>query len=175
MSNLDDKVDKLEELTDANTVIAVGGVKFTPAKMMIAGTIISTVLGGLYGAFEVYKDYQDMKAQIQSYVAPDLSDFDKRLDVINNDMTATKEMVAQTTEYTNNIKNDLKTDIRSLQSVVDSVERSTKQSQRDTDISVKDVQTELRQTRKELDLAIKETNQGVDKKIQRALDNPLAN
>ena len=186
MSNLDDKVDKLEELTDANTVIAVGGVKFTPAKMMIAGTIISTVLGGLYGAFEVYKDYQDMKAQIQSYVAPDLSDFDKRLDVINKDMTATKEMVAQTTEYTNNIKNDLKTDIRSLQSVVDSVERSTKQSQRDTDISVKevqtevrqavkDVQTELRQTRKELDLAIKETNQGVDKKIQRALDNPLAN
>lgn len=175
MSNLDDKVDKLEELTDANTVIAVGGVKFTPAKMMIAGTIISTVLGGLYGAFEVYKDYQDMKAQIQSYVAPDLSDFDKRLDVINKDMTATKEMVAQTTEYTNNIKNDLKTDIRSLQSVVDSVERSTKQSQRDTDISVKDVRTELRQTRKELDLAIKETNQGVDKKIQRALDNPLAN
>lgn len=175
MSNLDDKVDKLEELTDANTVIAVGGVKFTPAKMMIAGTIISTVLGGLYGAFEVYKDYQDMKAQIQSYVAPDLSDFDKRLDVINKDMTATKEMVAQTTEYTNNIKNDLKTDIRSLQSVVDSIERSTKQSQRDTDISVKDVQTELRQTRKELDLAIKETNQGVDKKIQRALDNPLAN
>jgi len=175
MSNLDDKVDKLEELTDANTVIAVGGVKFTPAKMMIAGTIISTVLGGLYGAFEVYKDYQDMKAQIQSYVAPDLSDFDKRLDVINKDMTATKEMVAQTTEYTNNIKNDLKTDIRSLQSVVDSVERSTKQNQRDTDISVKDVQTELRQTRKELDLAIKETNQGVDKKIQRALDNPLAN
>ena len=175
MSNLDDKVDKLEELTDANTVIAVGGVKFTPAKMMIAGTIISTVLGGLYGAFEVYKDYQDMKAQIQEYVAPDLSSFDKRLEVISKDMTATKEMVAQTTEYTNNIKNDLKTDIRSLQSVVDSVERSTKQSQRDTDISVKDVQTELRQTRKELDLAIKETNQGVDKKIQRALDNPLAN
>jgi len=175
MSNLDDKVDKLEELTDANTVIAVGGVKFTPAKMMIAGTIISTVLGGLYGAFEVYKDYQDMKAQIQEYVAPDLSSFDKRLEVISKDMTATKEMVAQTTEYTNNIKNDLKSDIRSLQSVVDSVERSTKQSQRDTDISVKDVQTELRQTRKELDLAIKETNQGVDKKIQRALDNPLAN
>ena len=175
MSNLDDKVDKLEELTDANTVIAVGGVKFTPAKMMIAGTIISTVLGGLYGAFEVYKDYQDMKAQIQEYVAPDLSSFDKRLEVISKEMTATKEMVAQTTEYTNNIKNDLKSDIRSLQSVVDSVERSTKQSQRDTDISVKDVQTELRQTRKELDLAIKETNQGVDKKIQRALDNPLAN
>jgi uncharacterized protein YoxC len=175
MSNLDDKVDKLEELTDANTVIAVGGVKFTPAKMMIAGTIISTVLGGLYGAFEVYKDYQDMKAQIQEYVAPDLSSFDKRLEVISKEMTATKEMVAQTTEYTNNIKNDLKSDIRSLQSVVDSVERSTKQSQRDTDISVKEVQAELRQTRKELDLAIKETNQGVDKKIQKALDNPLAN
>ena len=160
---------------DEKTSLEFGGVKFTGGKMFAVITALTTLIGGLYGGFEVYKDYQDMKAQIQSYVAPDLSDFDKRLDVINKDMTATKEMVAQTTEYTNNIKNDLKTDIRSLQSVVDSVERSTKQSQRDTDISVKDVQTELRQTRKELDLAIKETNQGVDKKIQRALDNPLAN
>ena len=65
-------------------------------------------------------------------------------------------------------------DIRRLEGIVDGVERSQKQSARETDISVKDVQTELRQTRKELDLAIKDTNANVDKKIQRALDNPLA-
>lgn len=186
MSNLDDKVDKLEELTDANTVISVGGVKFTPAKMMIAGTIISTVLGGLYGSFEVYKDYMDMKAQIQQYVAPDLSEFDKRLEVISKDMNSTKEMVTQATEYTNNIKNDLKSDIRRLEGTVDTVERGVKQSIRETEISVKEVQNELRrntkdlntelsQAKKEMELAIKDTNANVDKKIQRALDNPLAN
>lgn len=175
MSDLDSKVDKLEELTDANTVIAVGGVKFTPAKMMIAGGILSTVLGGLYGAFEVYKDYMDMKEQIQSYVAPDLSAINERLTAIDQKVEGIGANVAQSTEYTNDIKNDLKSDIRRLENIVETVERSTKQSQRETDISVKEVQSELRQTRKELDIAIKETNSNVDKKIQRALDNPLAN
>ena len=175
MADLDAKVDKLEELTDANTVISIGGYSFTPAKLMIAGTIVTTILGGLYGAFEVYKDYMDMKEAITTYVAPDLSEIKKKLEVLNKEMAATKETVNQATEYTNNIKNDLKADVRRVEGVVDSVERSAKQSQRETDISVKEVQSELRQTRKELDVAIKETNANVDKKIQRALDNPLAN
>ena len=59
--DLDESVDKLEAATDPNTVISIGGYNFTPAKLMIAGTIVSTVLGGLYGAFEVYKDYMSMK------------------------------------------------------------------------------------------------------------------
>ncbi len=165
--DLDEKVEKLEELTDANTVIAIGGYKFTPAKLMIAGAIISSVLGGLYGAFEVYKDYMDMKQKIEEYIAPDLSGFDKRLEVITQ-----KAESAQ--EYTNQIKNDLKSDIRRLEGTVESVERTVKQSIRETEISIKDVQTELRQTRKELDISIKDTNANLDKKIQRALDNPLA-
>jgi uncharacterized protein YoxC len=173
--DLDQKVDQLEAAVDPNTVISIGGYSFTPAKLMIAGTIISTVLGGLYGAFEVYKDYQSMKEAITTYVAPDLSEINKRLEVLNKEMDSTKETVNQATEYTNNIKNDLKGDIRRLEGVVDTVERSSKQSQRETDISVKEVQSELRQTRKELDIAIKDTNANVDKKIQRALDNPLAN
>lgn len=172
--NLDDSVDKLEQLTDANTVISVGGYSFTPAKLMIAGTIISTVLGGLWGAFEFYKDYMDMKKAITEYVAPDLSEYNKKLDVIEKKVEGIGANVAQSTEYTNNIKNDLKSDIRRLENVVDTVERSSKQSQRETDVSVKEVQSELRQARKELDIAVKETNANVDKKIQRALDNPLA-
>ena len=48
MSDLDEKVDKLEAAVDPNTVISIGGYSFTPAKLMIAGGIVSTVLGGLY-------------------------------------------------------------------------------------------------------------------------------
>ena len=84
--NLDDSVDKLEAAVDPNTVISVGGINFTPAKLMIAGGIISTILGGLYGAFEVYKDYMDMKAAISEYVAPDLSAINERLSVIEKEM-----------------------------------------------------------------------------------------
>jgi glutamate synthase domain-containing protein 1 len=165
--DLDEKVDKLEAAVDPNTVISIGGYNFTPAKLMIAGAIISSTLGTLYGAFEIYKDYMSMKEAIQTYVAPDLSELNKKIAVLEQNSE-------KSTEYVRDINTNLKQDIRRLEGVVDSVERSAKQSQRETDISVKEVQSELRQTRKELDIAIKDTNANVDKKIQRALDNPLA-
>ena len=165
------KVDELEaaakKYASKDTVISIGGYEFTPAKLMVAFTIVSSTLGGLYGCFEVYKDYQSMKKKIAEYVAPDLSELQAKMDIV-------VEKSEKSVQYTQDIKNDLKSDIRRLEGIVDGVERSQKQSARETDISVKDVQTELRQTRKELDLAIKDTNANVDKKIQRALDNPLA-
>ena len=164
---IDDAEAAVKKYASKDTVISIGGYEFTPAKLMVAFTLVSSILGGLYGTFEVYKDYQSMKKRIAEYVAPDLSEFDKRLAVISKQAEAAQS-------YTDMIKNDLKSDIRRLENTVETVERSAKQSQRETDISVKDVQTELRQTRKELDLAIKDTNANVDKKIQRALDNPLA-
>jgi hypothetical protein len=148
--DLDSKVEKLEELTDANTVISIGGYKFTPAKLMIAGSIVSAVLGGLYGAFEVYKDYQDMKAAIQTYVAPDLSQFDKRLSIV-------EEAAAKTNDYTRDIKNDIKDDLRKLEKIVEDVERTSKQSQRETEKDVRELRKEM------------------DRKIKEAMDNPLAN
>ena len=151
--DLNKKVDDLEaaakKYASKDTVISIGGYEFTPAKLMVAFTIVSSVLGGLYGAFEVYKSYQDMKTKIEKYVAPDLSEFDNRLAVI-------EENSAKTTDYTRDIKNDLKNDIRRLEQVVEQVERSSKQSQRETEQDVRTLRKEI------------------DNKIQKALDNPLA-
>jgi len=171
IKDVDKKIDDLEagvkKYASKDTVISIGGYEFTPAKLMVAFTIVSSILGGLYGAFEVYKDYQSMKKRIAEYVAPDLSEFDKRLAVISKQAESAQD-------YTNNIKNDLKSDIRRLESTVDNVERSAKQSQRETDLAVKDVRDELRQSRKETDGALKNMERTVDSKIQKALDNPLA-
>ena len=116
--NIDKKVEELEaaakKYASKDTVISIGGYEFTPAKLMIAAGIVSSVLGSLYGAFEVYKSYQDMQKKIATYVAPDLSEFDKRLAVI-------EENSAKTTDYTRDIKNDLKNDIRRLENVVEQV------------------------------------------------------
>lgn len=166
-AKIDDAEAAVKKYASANTVISIGGYEFTPAKLMVAFTLASSLLGGLYGTFEVYKDYQSMKKRIAEYVAPDLSELQAKMDIV-------VEKSEKSVQYTQDIKNDLKADVRRLEGTVESVERSAKQSQRETDISVKDVQTELRQTRKELDIAIKDTNANVDKKIQRALDNPLA-
>ena len=86
IKSVDAKVDELEaaakKYASKDTVISIGGYEFTPAKLMVAFTLASSLLGGLYGCFEVYKDYQSMKKKIAEYSAPDLSGFDKRLAVI---------------------------------------------------------------------------------------------
>ena len=154
--NIDEQVDKLEAAVDPNTVISIGGYNFTPAKLMIAGGILSSVLGGLYGAFEIYKDYQSMKEAIQTYVAPDLSEINKKIAVLEQNSE-------KSTEYVRDINTNLKQDIRRLEGVVEQVERSSKQMQREVSQDVKEVNNNVKQLEKE-----------VDKKIQRALDNPLA-
>ena len=161
--NVDEAVDKLEAAVDPNTVISIGGFNFTPAKLMIVGGIISTTLGGLYGAFEIYKDYMDMKAAISEYVTPDLSAINERLSVIEKEMEATRKSVKEGVDYTNEIKNDLKRDIRRVEGVVENVERTSKESARETVQDVRDVRNELKQLSKEM-----------DEKIKQALDNPLA-
>ena len=176
------KVDELEaaakKYASKDTVISIGGYEFTPAKLMVALTIVSSTLGGLYGAFEVYKDYQSMKKRIAEYVAPDLSVFDKRLAVV-------EENSQKATDYTRDIKNDLKTDVRRVESIVEQVERNQKQSIRETEQAVQAVRNETRATTKEVEQQMKEVNRDaqaaikqlqreIDGKIQKALDNPLA-
>jgi len=164
--NVDEKVDQLEAVTDPNTVISIGGYAFTPAKLMIAGGILSTVLGGLYGAFEVYKDYQQMKEQIAAYVTPDLTGLQEQLSVMKKEMVNVKESVSNGVDYTNEIKNDLRQDIRRIESVVDSVEVSTKATERE-------LSSEMRSLRKDAEVTQRNLSKEVDARIQKALDNPL--
>ena len=188
--NLNEKVDQLEEAAkkyaSKDTVISIGGYEFTPAKLMVAFTIVSSTLGGLYGAFEVYKDYVGMKKKIAEYTAPDLSEFDKRLAVI-------EENSGKTADYTRDIKNDLKGDIRRNEQVTDQVERSVKQAQRETEAEMRQARKDVREdldkaraevnavrkemadARREIGREVEQLKKEVDVKIQKAIDNPLAN
>lgn len=190
MANLDEQVDKLEAAVDPNTVVSIGGFNFTPAKMMIAGGILSTVLGGLYGAFEVYKDYMDMKAQIQEYVAPDLSGLQEQLSVLDANMKKLQESVIEARDYTRDIKMDLKNDIDRIESIVDKTESRVKESESTVRQMVNDTEKNTRimidnasqrfdnkrdQLSSDTDRKINNIETELNKKLQRALDNPLAN
>jgi hypothetical protein len=153
IKDVNKKIDAAEaavkKYASKDTVISIGGYEFTPAKLMVAATIVSSVLGALYGTFEVYKSYQDMKTKIEKYVTPDLTEIEKKLAIV-------EENSQKSSDYTRDIKNDLRADIRKLEKIVEDVERSSKQSQREQD-------RDLREIRREIDV-----------KIQKALDNPLA-
>jgi hypothetical protein len=190
IKNVNAKIDEAEaavkKYASKDTVISIGGYEFTPAKLMVAFTIVSSTLGGLYGTFEVYKDYQGMKKKIASYEAPDLSGFDKRLAVI-------EENSGKTSDYTRDIKNDLKSDIRRNESVTEQVERSVKTVQRETESEMREmrkavredlekarneaniIRREMADTRKEIEREVVQLKKEVDTKIQKAVDNPLAN
>jgi hypothetical protein len=183
------KVDELEaaakKYASKDTVISIGGYEFTPAKLMVAFTLASSILGGLYGEFEVYIDYQIMKKKIAEYSAPDLSGFDKRLAVI-------EENSAKTSDYTRDIKTDLKNDLRRNESVTEQVERGVKQAQRETEAEMREmrkavredlekarseanaIRREMADARREIEREVVQLKKEVDNKIQKAIDNPLA-
>jgi hypothetical protein len=190
IKNVNAKIDEAEaaikKYASKDTVISIGGYEFTPAKLMVAATIVSSTLGGLYGAFEVYKDYQNMKKKIAEYTAPDLSEFDKRLAVI-------EENSQKTSDYTRDIKMDLKNDLRRNESVTEQVERSVKQAQRETESEMREmrkavredlekarneantIRKEMADARREIEREVVQLKREVDSKIQKAIDNPLAN
>ncbi len=201
IKNVNAKIDEAEaamkKYASKDTVISIGGYEFTPAKLMVAFTLVSSTLGGLYGAFEVYKDYQGMKKKIAEYSAPDLSGFDKRLAVI-------EENSAKTSDYTRDIKTDLKNDLRRNESVTEQVERSVKTAQRETESEMREMRKAVREDlekarneangirremadarreiAREVEVLKRETSKDVeqlkrevDNKIQKAIDNPLAN
>ena len=201
IKNVNAKIDEAEaavkKYASKDTVISIGGYEFTPAKLMVAFTLVSSILGGLYGVFEVYKDYQGMKKKIAEYSAPDLSGFDKRLAVI-------EENSAKTSDYTRDIKTDLKNDLRRNESVTEQVERSVKTAQRETENEMRDMRRAVREdlerarteaaairrdmettrkeinseftsARREISREVEQLKKEVDNKIQKAMDNPLAN
>lgn len=176
--NIDARVEEIEKVVDPNAVITIAGYSFTPAKLMIVGGIVSSSLGFLYGAFEVYKDYMDMKTKIAEYVAPDFSEYEKRIIVLEQNLE-------KGVEYTRDIGSNLKTDLRNAERVLENVERGTKTSQREVEKDVNEIRRQIENDMKELrrnnDAEIKQMHselrairKEVDDKIKKALDNPLA-
>jgi flagellar biosynthesis GTPase FlhF len=207
-AKIDEAQAAVKKYASADTVISIGGYEFTPAKLMVAFTLVSSILGGLYGAFEVYKDYVGMKKKIAEYVTPDLSEFDKRLSVQEEGTVKAQKSIEdganKTAEYTRDIKNDLKSDLRRLEKVVEEVERANKAQAREIDKAINEAKAEIRAAQKQVDAAANQLNKDVaaavknteqqlraqdremeqkmkslerkmEDNLKKALDNPLAN
>jgi len=195
-AKIDEAEAAVKKYASKDTVISIGGYEFTPAKLMVAATLVSSLLGGLYGTFEVYKDYMGMKKKIAEYVTPDLTEIYKKLELV-------QQASEKGTEYTQDIKTDLKQDIRRNESVIENIERSVKTAQRDIDSEMRgmrndvrgdlekarteaaairsdvertrrEITNEMTTTRREVTREVEQLKKELDSKIQRALDNPLA-
>ena len=132
--------------------ISIAGFTFKlTSKLMVMVISIAPVVGGAFwGAFEFYNDYMSMRSAIKNYVSPDFTEYDKKLAIM-------EENTNKVNDYTRDIKNDLKNEIRALDNEVKIIRSDSRAMQ-------KEARDDVREIRKEVDL-----------KIKRALDNPLAN
>ena len=161
------------------------GLKFKGGKIVVIITALTTLIGGAWGAFEFYKDYLNMKEKIQSYSAPDLSGFDKRLelvtqksDVLQQEISMIIQEVQLVSDVANELKNDLRQDVRRIEKIVNDVEQmvkeDTRESARELRDTSKDIQVRMEELSDKLQSTMSELEEKIEKRIKLALENPLS-
>ena len=181
--------------------VEFGGLKFSGGKMVALLTALSTLGGGAWAGFEIYKDYMDMKEIIQN--------IDTDAIAARNDVIETK--LDEAIEYTRDIKSGLKDDIFKLEENIERMEDKVDKSEtriKDAQASIeealgqvradlnqqskdvtssirevegtvraseKDVRDVMKQTVKDLEDKMDRLDNNLSETLQEALDNPLAN
>ena len=147
--------------------VEFAGVKFKGGKMIAVIMALSTLVGGLYGGFEVYKDYMDMKKKILTYRAPDMSGFDKKLAVMNETMgVVTKEMasvrnrVLEVQGIVRDTRQDTRSDAASLENAISAVDKRARALDAET-------RAAMRQAEKTMRGIVASANERFDAKINR--------
>ena len=176
--------------------VSIGGISFKGGKMLAVILALSSTVGVLYGGFEAYKKFQDMSSQIDAYVAPDLSEFDKTIALTKEEMKSKTDLIQTEVEMlmsememmmseirlvsdvANELKNDLRQDVRRVEKIVNDVEQQVKEDSRDNSkdlkITVDTIEEDMSKLKSDLEEKMKELQNSIDKQIKLTLANPLS-
>ena len=176
--------------------LEVAGIKFRGGKIFLVLTALTTAGGALWGGFEFYKDYLTMKEQIQEYVAPDLSEFDKNIALTKEQMDSKTDLIQTevnmiiqememimseirlVSDVANELKNDLRQDVRRVEKIVNDVEQLVKEDSRETSSELRsttrDMKEDMEELSNKLESAMTALEEKIEKRIKLALDNPLS-
>lgn len=194
-------LEEVHALTE-QTEMEIAGVKFKGGKIFLVLTALSTLGGGAWAAFEIYKDYMDMKDIIANIDTTEIQNQQEQITI----------KLDEAIDYTRDIKSGLRDDILSIEKQVDRTEdmvRETEQNVRDAiDIAeqrfenkrdalqndYEEKATSLRNSNdqrmndledkvdrniddlsEKVNQQLKELEFKLNNRLQRALDNPLAN
>ena len=187
------------------------GIKVGGSKLVIIIPLIGTIMGGLWGGFEVYQRYLDMEAKIAKFVTPDLSGFDKRIalmeekfsivdthmefvgkeiDLFKEELVMVKDIGDDHYLTLKELKQSTRDDIARQEKIIDEVEDDISEIESDVrttidiaegrfenkrDQLLNDYEQKADSLRTSTDTKLKELESRINSKLQRALDNPLAN
>jgi hypothetical protein len=117
------------------------GVKFKGGKLVGILIALSTLVGGAYGVFEVYKDYMDMKEVVRAYEPPDLSGMENRINLIEQQVTGLETLL--TTKITT-MDNTLETKISNMDTLLKSEINTAMELVTAAQGDARDIRNELR-------------------------------
>ena len=150
--------------------IEYSGMKVSGGKAFAILTLLGALGSGAWAVFNFYSDYLSMKEKILLYTEPDLSGFDKRIDLVNQEVEAVRNeldlildevnLVASTAKE---LKDDLKADLRQMEGDIRHI----------TEI-VNDVEDRQKEDNRELLDELKIMEENLYLKINKALNNPLS-
>ena len=148
-----------------NKSFEVFGIKMTPMTIGAAVTAIGSVIGMLYGGFLMYQ-------KVESVANLDVEAFEQRMQIMETKLE-------ETVDYTRDIKNGLRDDITRIEQQSDRTEDLVRKSVDNVRNMIDDAEARFETKRDQLRSSVqrdtKELEDRLQKKIQRALDNPLAN
>ena len=191
MTDLTEVADDIDGLADRE--FKAGGFKFTFASVAAIFAFISTIVGGLYGGFVLYQ-------KIEEVAGLDLGAYQQQMEVMDAKVSGMAGKVEEAVEYSRDIKNGLKDDLLRIEQQVDRIDGTVRSIEDRVDISVRSLETEVRRliaenmsdiramidaadvrfenqrerVRSSQDADMKELEDRLTNKLQRALDNPLA-
>ena len=159
--------------------VEYGGLKVGGSKLLLIIPLLSMLGGGAWAGFELYNEFRVLKATVMEYQPPDITGIEQDIAVLQETLISVSESVELAKDYTRTIKNDLKDDLARQESLMDRLENKVNASQDEIDKTI-DVAGERFDARRDAlysdtDRKIKELEDRLGAKLQRALDNPLAN
>ena len=162
-------VTNIDKLADKE--IKAGGVKLTASSVLAILAFLSTVVGGLYGGFTLYQ-------KIEEVAGLDLTAYQQQMDVMDAKVSGISEKVEESVEYTRDIKNGLKDDLLRIEQQTDRIEDMVRENEDKVRTMIDDAEIRFENQRERVRVsqssAMKELEDKLVSKLQRALDNPLA-
>ena len=131
------------------------GIKIKGGRLFLIFPLLATLGGAIWAGFEGYARWVSMEDKINGYVAPDLSGFNLKLDVLeeriislednlNVELRTVKELVGSAQDDARTIRIDLRKDINEVQDQVAAVDRRSRNMDQEVRTSLRQTETDLR-------------------------------
>jgi hypothetical protein len=146
--------------------IEYGGIKIGGTKLLLIVPLIGTLLGGLWGGFELFSRYKAMEEQISLYVAPDISEIEKLVAVFQKETTNAKDLMMES-------RNQTREDIATLYKNLDKQDLRNRSNVESVREMITAFEGRLADTVARLDSQQDDLESKLDLRIKRALENPL--